>query len=133
MSAEARCLFCGEAHTEPNHILRCNGRQGEVEALYGRMGDVPYETTSDTSAGAAAALTDDDRNRLEQLVYGAIAGEPHTCDEVEAITGLAHQTASARIRGLVLRDQIFDSGVRRKTRRNRMAVVWAARRQQVAS
>ncbi len=33
MSPETVCPFCGEAYTEPNHIFRCNGRQGEVEAL----------------------------------------------------------------------------------------------------
>jgi len=120
------CRYCGGDASDPNHWLTCDGQQGRVEALYGDMGDVPFEVGSDTSAGAAAAIDPDDLARLEQLVYQTIAGTPHTCDEVEAITGLPHQTASARIRGLVLRAQIRDSGTRRKTRHNRSAVVWEA-------
>jgi hypothetical protein len=125
------CLFCGGVADEPDHLLRCDGRQGAIEAaedpaaaLYADMGDVPFERGSATSAAAAGALEADRLAELERLVYQTIAADPHTCDEVETITGLPHQTASARIRGLVLRDRLIDSGVRRRTRRNRAAVVW---------
>jgi hypothetical protein len=122
------CLFCGGNASAPDHPDRCDGRQGHVEAsLYGPHGDVPFEAGSDTSYQAAQALAKEDLNRLEALVFHTIATQPRTCDEVEAMTGLAHQTASARIRGLVLRDQITDSGRRARTRHGRMAVVWRIR------
>src|SRR4051812_31351182 len=105
------CLFCGGDRSDPNHDWRCDGRQGHVEAeanaLYGQMGDVPFEVGSDTSAQAAATLGEDARTRLEAVVYAAIKARPGTCDDVEATTGLPHQTASARIRGLVLRGHLI--------------------------
>jgi hypothetical protein len=92
-------------------------------ALYGGQGDVPFEAASDTSEAAAAAIVGD-LARLEAVVLSVIKARPCTCDAVEAVTGLAHQTASARIRALVLRDRLVDSGERAKTRHGRAAVVW---------
>jgi predicted Rossmann fold nucleotide-binding protein DprA/Smf involved in DNA uptake len=123
------CRFCGGDGSEPNHRLHCDGRQGalEFEPLYGAMGDVPFETGSDTSAQAAQALADDDLSRLETVVFNMIAARPRTCDAIEAATGLAHQTVSARIRGLVLRNRVIDAGRRELTRHRRWAVVWRPR------
>lgn len=125
----ARCLFCGGDASEPNHFARCDGRQGrlEAEALYGHQGDVPFEAQSPTSAAAAGSIDADDLNRLEAVVFAVLHARPRTCDAVEQETGLSHQTASARIRGLVLRDQIVDSGVKAPTRSGRLAVVWKTR------
>lgn len=95
-----------------------------ADDLYGPMGDVPYERQSETSQAAAESIDEDALNRLESLVYGAIKRAPQTCDAVEAETGLSHQTVSARIRGLALRDLVVDSGERMKTRSGRLAVVW---------
>jgi hypothetical protein len=50
-----------------------------------------------------------------------------TCDEVEVICKLRHQTASARIRELFVQSRIKDSGQRRLTRSNRTAIVWVVR------
>lgn len=47
-----------------------------------------------------------------------------TDDEVEAVTGMRHQTASARRRELVLKGLVRDSGLRRETRSGRNATVW---------
>jgi len=103
-------------------------RQGTLEALYGTQGDVPFEVAgaSETSAAAAAALGPDRLARLEQLVQDVVQRRPQTCDAVEAVTGLPHQTVSARIRGLVLRGRLVDSGTRARTRSGRLAVVWRA-------
>ena len=49
-----------------------------------------------------------------------------TCDEVEWVSGLRHQTASARVYELRKRSRIVDSGRRRKTRSGRNAIVWVA-------
>lgn len=119
------CLFCGGDRGEPDHAAHCDGRQGHVEAaLYGRQGDVPYAVGSATSAAAAGSIDESELARLEALVLAEIARRPQTCDAVEQVTGLSHQTTSARIRGLVLRDRITDSGERALTRSGRRAIVW---------
>jgi hypothetical protein len=119
------CLFCGGDPSERDHAVRCDGRQGAIETtLYGDQGDVPYEVTAPTSAAAAATIDGDTLARLEALVLHTLRAKPRTCDAVEEATGLPHQTASARIRGLVLRDRVQDSGQRAATRHGRRAVVW---------
>ena len=50
-----------------------------------------------------------------------------TCDEVEQMYCMRHQTASARIRELFLAGKIVDSGERRATRSGRSAVVWKSK------
>lgn len=57
-------------------------------------------------------------------IYQLISDKPKTCDEIEMITGLSHQTASARVNDLKKAYRIHDSGERRKTRSNRNATVW---------
>ena len=47
-----------------------------------------------------------------------------TCDEVEQLLGLSHQTCSARFRQLALNGRIFKSGDVRPTRTGCDAVVW---------
>lgn len=90
------------------------------------MSTAPYVKDSATSEEAAKSIADD-LGRLEKLVYGHIeeAGlKGATDDELEEITGLSHQTVSARRRTLVLKGMVCDSGQRRSTRSNRKAVVW---------
>lgn len=89
------------------------------------MDRVPYVVGSDTSAEAAVSM-EDHVTRLERVVLDAIcaATAGATCDEVEVATGLAHQTASARVNGLMNKGRIADSGKRRPTRSGRNAVVW---------
>jgi hypothetical protein len=120
-----RCLFCGEDASTLEHFRYCDGRQGHVEAaLYGSQGDVPFEVGSATSAAAAVALKDTELGRLEALVLSVVTTRPRSCDAIEIATGLSHQTVSARLRGLVLREQIEDSGQKARTRSGRWAVVW---------
>jgi len=47
-----------------------------------------------------------------------------TCDEAEEGLDMKHQTASARLRELVLKEFIVDSGMRRRTRSGRGARVY---------
>jgi hypothetical protein len=82
---------------------------------------------SDTSLGASLSLDDESLSRLRRRIYFMIARRElygATCDEVEEILELRHQTASARIRELVLGGFIFDSGQRRLTRSERYARVY---------
>lgn len=91
---------------------------------YNGDGSAPYARDSDTSAAAAGSI---DGPALRRLVRHAIlkAGRRGlTCDEVEVLLDMRHQTASARIRELALRGAVHDSTVRRRTRSNRSAIVW---------
>ncbi len=92
----------------------------------------PHVAASETSAEAARSIIDS-VGRLQAVCYKHIflaATRGATCDEIEAALGLRHQTASARIRELVLKRYIADTGVRRLTRSNRSAVAWIAVRQE---
>lgn len=83
---------------------------------------------ADTSRQAAKRIVPH-LARLESLCLEAIraAGEPGLCDhELESLTGLAHQTASARRRELVLKGRVTDSGIRRLTPSGRKAKAWRA-------
>ena len=93
----------------------------------GTRGYAPYVRGSDTSKAAADSMQPHLGN-LEARVLSVIRSGPdgRTDDEVEVITELSHQSASARRRGLVLKGLVKDSGTRRKTRSGRTAVVWIA-------
>jgi hypothetical protein len=87
---------------------------------------VPHVQGSDTSEAAAASV-EEALNRLEGQVLTCLKGRGDsgaTDDEIEQLTGMAHQTASARRRTLVLKGLVKDSGQRRKTRSGRSAAVW---------
>lgn len=91
--------------------------------------DLPYtphvrgSATSKAAARAAAPGAETAEQRvLEVIVSAGVYGA--TDDEIEKATGLTHQSASARRRGLVLRGKIKDSGITRPTRFNRQATVW---------
>jgi transposase len=79
---------------------------------------------SDTSAAAALSV---DGPKLRELVLFTIRASGHrgmTCDEIEQILDMRHQTISARVNELRNGGWIVDSGIRRPTRSNRNAVVW---------
>lgn len=84
--------------------------------------DVPYVTGSGTSA-AAAHVTNATRDKGRVLDYIRRAGGA-TDDEVERAIGMAHQTASARRRDLVLAGLVTESGHYRQTCRGCTATVW---------
>lgn len=86
----------------------------------------PYVKGSDTSKAAAKDVvgrTDSLRARCLQLIKDA-SKRGLTCDELEDITGERHQTISARVRELVLRSKILDSGSRRATRSGSQARIY---------
>lgn len=86
----------------------------------------PAVRSSDTSVAAGKSI-EPHLGRLEFLVLYRIASCPTnglTCDDVECLEGLSHQTVSARIRRLAQLGRIVDSGLRRKTRSGRAAIVW---------
>lgn len=95
-----------------------------------------YVASSDTSFMAAeniAPLV----GKLQKLVLNVVfttGTEGATCDEVEVVLDMPHQTASARINELKEDDtetgrpqMLFDSGKRRRTRHGQLATVWIHR------
>lgn len=86
----------------------------------------PAVRSSVTSVTAARAI-EPHLGRLEALVFAAICESPatgRTCDELEVLGKLSHQTCSARIRRLAQLGRIQDSEMQRKTRSGRPATVW---------
>jgi len=88
----------------------------------------PFVAGNDTSEAAAMSKRSsapNDRAVIRALFEGDGEEEKGwTCDEIEILTGLRHQTASARIRELVLMDVLADSGQRRQTSSGRTARVY---------
>jgi hypothetical protein len=79
--------------------------------------EVPFVGGSDTSLAAALdyeKFLKADMSRVYNCVLASLDGM--TCDEVEVFLSMRHQTASARLRDLVLANMVYDTGVRRKTR-----------------
>jgi hypothetical protein len=88
-------------------------------------GNPPYQKNSDTSLSASESMKQTApviRERVFSLIKIAPAGL--TCDHIENWLGLRHQTCSARVRELVLKGRIHDSGRRRRTSSGRTATVW---------
>ena len=84
----------------------------------------PPPGKTDTSAEAAAKIqahVDDSSRKIFSMIKERGGA---TCDEVEAEIGMIHQSASARIRGLVQAGLIAESPLRRPTRSGRPAIVW---------
>ena len=83
-----------------------------------------FEAGSDTSEAAAASMVahaPSMRARAHAHLLGAEDGL--TSDELERLTGWRHQSASARLRELVLFGHAYDSSDRRRTSSGRTAVV----------
>lgn len=95
---------------------------------YPFYGGKPPHNNKDTSKEAAAKIKKH-VSKLAAEVFQVIKTKNGlTCDEVEVELEMSHQTASARIRELVLAGRIEDSGDRRPTRSNRRATVWKVRK-----
>jgi hypothetical protein len=80
----------------------------------------------DTSRDAASAIQGF-VNPLQAKVLHWVRSQGvngSTCDEAEVALNMRHQTCSARIRELALKERILDSGIRRRTRSKRKAIVY---------
>lgn len=100
------------------------------------MTTAPYVVGSDTSRAAADSLGGEVLSRLEALVLDVIWARGSggaTDDEVEVVTELSHQCASARRVALVKRGLVVDSMQRRETRSGRLATVWVAEPKETAT
>jgi len=96
------------------------------DETYDLYGGTPPNVGGDTSYGAAEGIRGD-AAALRRRIFEEIQRRGYmglTCDEAEVVFDMRHQTASARIRELVLKDLAFDSNRRRTTRSGRSAIVW---------
>lgn len=115
---------------------------GEQGSLFNQEGaPIPaYVAGSDTSFLAAEAVASKVTQYQKLVLDVALSAGTRgvTCDEVEAILGMPHQTISARINELMKAHKprgeeeerpqmLFDSGERRKTRHGQQATVWVHR------
>lgn len=94
------------------------------------MSDYPkfpgFVAGCDTSQAAAESI-EKDAPRLQREILKLIdTYDTATCDEIEEMTNIRHQSCSARFRELVLAGRIIDTGLRRKTRSGRSARVYRA-------
>ena len=99
-----------------------------IEAHHKLFGSAPFSNNT-TSKEAAEEIKPMIEN-LEEQVFSEIRKRIDfgmTCDEIEIILKMSHQTASARIRGLFLKDMIKASDLYRKTRTGRKAIVWVTK------
>jgi N6-adenosine-specific RNA methylase IME4 len=81
----------------------------------------------DTSIAAAVSVAPSAGQMRSRVLVEVRARGGATCDEVEGALKMQHQTASARIRELVLDGRLADSGERRLTKSGRRAAVWVER------
>lgn len=80
----------------------------------------------DTAKAAALSVK---VSRLESLVYEAIFGSGFvgkTLDEIVAATGIEKVSASPRLKPLVIKKLIIDSGRRQNSRAGRPMILWVA-------
>ncbi len=90
-----------------------------------QLGLFPPSNGTDTSDAAGASIVDG-LPRLRRIVFVAIkkSAAGLTDDQVEELTGMKHQTVSARRNELMNAGYIEDTGRRRDTRSGRSATVW---------
>ena len=90
---------------------------------------MPAFAAGSATSRAAAESMERGAGQLREYVLDEIrrtGSTGSTCDELEERLALTHQTCSARVRELVLRGDVLDSGKTRKTRSGRAATVWVA-------
>lgn len=106
------CLECGRALND--------GRCGWCQAAHSPT--LVRHDAMDTSVAAAQKP----KSGTKQAIYVLLHDNPDglTDMEIEDITGLPHQSASAARRGLVVAGLAEDSGKRRKNSRGNDAAVW---------
>lgn len=79
----------------------------------------------DTSRDAFKSLSSLDRERLRDMILAQVQfSQGLTCDELENMLGLTHQTASARVTELLAAKKIHFTEARRKTRSGRSARIY---------
>ena len=100
-----------------------NGECGHVNRLLWAV-KLKGRNTRELSFEAKLSISYDAMEGMKKRIFDLLLEHPHTCDELEVITGLIHQTCSPVIRSLVKEGIVENSGDERETRRHRSAIVW---------
>lgn len=87
------------------------------------MHTLPSNGTDASDAAAVSMIQT--AETMRSRAYRLIASRAMTCDEIERLTGWAHQSASARLWELSRSGLIRDTGQRARTRSGRTARVYA--------
>lgn len=105
--------------------LKC-GSFGKLDLF--RWGEAHARNTDpDTSKSAAADVTGQVANQVEKIVLAALRANPDglTNHGIVQVTGLPWNTTSPRLRPLVRKKLICDSGLRRSGEgSNKKCIVW---------
>jgi len=106
----------------------------ELEALGLEMPNLPAlsNNTTDTSGEAGASLSNI-AGVARQCYDEIVLAGGLTVDQLEVALNGRHQTISARVNQLRDGGWVIDSGIRRKTRSNRNAIVWRPTEQALQS
>jgi DNA-binding MarR family transcriptional regulator len=103
-----------------------SGRTDTLDLLAWAQANVPYVKSSDTSRDAAESMRPHVSGMEMTVLYCVREWGGATCDEIEDRMKLAHQTVSARLKGLRDKGLIKFSGLKRTTRSGRDAMVYVA-------
>lgn len=112
----------------PRTFSRMGRKRGQLtprQEMLLLFDDIPVPSNGVRTSNAAAEMLDGDSSRLRRLVFRVIErNRGMTCQEVEELTEIDHETVSARIWELHTRGWLCDSGKTRMTRARRKAIVW---------
>ena len=126
------CLFCGGNADEPDHLLRCDGRQGHVEAVEPlvTMEAFARHTDPETSHAAARSVTEETAGVLHAAILRILrAGIPLSDERLRdelARAGILATPSGARTRRaeLLHAGLVVDSGERGTTAAGRKTILW---------
>jgi hypothetical protein len=114
------CLYCSGNRAEPDHDLRCDGKQGAIEARYPHVAGFKAQDTS----VEAAATTDAARLR-DRVVTWLQAQGAQTADECAGCLGCSVLAIRPRFSELLALGRIRDTGMRRPNASSgKRAIVW---------
>lgn len=125
------CLFCDGDASEPDHLSRCDGRQGRREAYDPHA----HARTSDPDTSRVAAFAVDDATEVQRRVYALHRQHPEGLTDEQLIALYARDYAGARSleskasprkrrSDLTNAGVLVDSGERRMLTSGRRGVVW---------
>lgn len=87
------------------------------------MAELPPYSNLTTSKDAAESVRET-YPKTQKKVLDLLREAPRSCDEIEQLTGLSHQSASSAIRKLTKAGVLIDSRKTSLTRSGRRAIQW---------
>ncbi len=126
-SVKHSCLFCMGDASEPDHLLRCDGRQGALDERAAKWPSFANVRATDPDTSHSAAAPDRAIDRERALKALRQAGDNGLTDfELGELIG-RQQTSAGKRRG-ELRDagRVRNSGRRRPAPSGHGAIVWVA-------